>query len=433
MSKAVIFPKVKDSEASPHITQKNVIMCRSGIQLYHKSELASFISEDNKPAVEKEWYREYRPANVVVRAKELCKALPVACEHPDEWITPDNFKQLAGGVTDNEVEVVALEGEAEGEIGLMSNITFFTRDLYDYYKEHKEVSLGYTVKKHFVPNPEEVGYDIILDEITEVNHLAITKSGRGGSSVAVIDSLIGGMKPMRTGIWAWLKSRKQTDSKHSFGKEVFDALRSCKGSTENELSQEMKAVFDSCAELKDCQQKTVMLDMIRDCYDNREKALENEKELTTAFDSMYVTLSGDSLKEIVDAVKGVSSSTASVSDSEGKNEPAKDGCHADEGKKDGQEDSDEGKKTSDEEKKDEQKDSDEEEKKEQKDSVKDSSPITKEEVAQIVKDSLGTDFKEMVRDIVKETLGIKDSRPEIEGGQIDSTPVVTRDYSEFVM
>lgn len=238
---------------------------------------------------------------------------------------------------------------------------------------------------------------------------------------------------MRTGIWAWLKSRKQTDSKPSFGKEVFDALRSCKGSTENELSQEMKAVFDSCAELKDCQQKTVMLDMIRDCYDNREKALENEKELTTAFDSMYVTLSGDSLKEIVDAVKGVSSSTTSVSDSEGKNEPAKDGCHADEGKKDGQEDSDEEKKTSEEEKKGGQKDSDEEEKKGQKDSVKDSSPITKEEVAQIVKDSLGADFKEMVRDIVKETLGIKDSKPEIEGGQIDSTPVVTRDYSEFVM
>ena len=54
--------KISDSEAKPFIEQKDVILCRSGIQIYHKSELASFITEDNKPPVEKEWYKEYRPA-----------------------------------------------------------------------------------------------------------------------------------------------------------------------------------------------------------------------------------------------------------------------------------------------------------------------------------------------------------------------------------
>ena len=48
---------VKDT-AEPFILQKDVILCRSGIQLYHKSEVASLITEDNKPVVEKEWYRE---------------------------------------------------------------------------------------------------------------------------------------------------------------------------------------------------------------------------------------------------------------------------------------------------------------------------------------------------------------------------------------
>lgn len=241
---------------------------------------------------------------------------------------------------------------------------------------------------------------------------------------------------MRTGIWAWLKSRKQTDSKPSFGKEVFDALRSCKGSTEDELSKEMKAVFDSCAELKDCPQKATMLDMIRDCYDNRDKALENEKELTSAFDSMYVSLSGDSLKEIVDAIKGVSkdasTGTAPVADSEEKpKEEGKkeDGCADSEEKKpedEGQKDSEEGKK--------EDGCADSEEKKLEDEGQKDSVSLTKEEVTQIVKDSLGDEFKEMVRGLVKETLGIKDSKPEIEGGQVtDSTPVAERDYSEFLL
>ena len=162
--------KVKDSEAKPYIEQKDVILCRSGIQLYHKSEIAGFITEDNKPAKEREWYREYRPANVVVKAQNLFKSLPVTKEHPSEWVTPKNWQILAGGVLDREVSVVALSGESEGEIGIKSNITFFTEELYNYYLEHKEVSVGYTCKKHFVPNPDEVGYDIILDEITEVNH-----------------------------------------------------------------------------------------------------------------------------------------------------------------------------------------------------------------------------------------------------------------------
>ena len=429
MIRTPIFAKVTDSSASPHITQKDVIMCRSGIQYYHASEVAGIITEDNKPPKEKEWYREYRPANVVVRAKDLCKGLPVTREHPDEWITPDNFRELAGGVTDNDVEVVALEGEAEGEIGLKSNITFFTRDLYDYYKDNKEVSLGYTVEKHFVDNPEEVGYDILLEEIKEVNHLAITKSGRGGSAVSVIDSIIGGMKPMRTGIWAWLKSKKQTDSKPSFGKEVFEALHSCKGSSEEEQAKELKGIFDSCAELKDCPQKATMLDMIRDCYDNREKALANEEELVTAFDSMYVSLSGDSLKEIVDAIKGISGGAPAVGTVDSKDEPKED----------------ENKDSEDEPKEDENKDSEDENKdgchgkvEGTKDNapVSDSAPVTRAELARFVKDSLKDDLKDIVASIVKDTLGIKEKgKPQVEGSQLDSADIAeapARDYSEFL-
>lgn len=410
--------------AKPYIEQKNVILCRSGIQYYHASEITSFITEDNKPPKEKEWYKEYRPANVVVRAKKLCGNLPVTKEHPVDFVDESNWKELAGGATGKEVEVEALDGEAEGEIGLKSDITFYDKDLYEYYQKHKEVSLGYTCKKHFVDNPEEVGYDILLDEITEVNHLAITQSGRGGSSVAVIDSLIGGMKPMRTGIWAWLAGKKQTDSKTTlaFGKEVFTALKNSKGSTEEELAKELKGVFDSCAILKDCPQKDTMLNMIRDCYDNREKALENEEELTKTFDSMYVSLSGDSLKEIVDAVKGLGGCTVATSDSSDKKDdkPSKtegSGKKDDESSKTG--DSDKGKEDSEGKSTDSKK-------------AVDSAPFTKEDIAKIVKDSIA----EIVPQMVKDTLGIKDGKAKVEGGVIDSntdTPYVAqRDYTEFL-
>ena len=425
MIRTEVFKKVTDSDAQPYIEQKDVILCRSGIQYYHNSEIASFITEDNKPPKEKEWYKEYRPANVVVKAKKLCGNLPVTKEHHSDWVTPDNWKELAGGVTGKEVEVEALDGEADGEIGLKSDITFYDKDLYEYYQKHKEVSLGYTCKKHFVNNPEEVGYDILLDEITEVNHLAITQSGRGGSSVAVIDSLIGGMKPMRTGIWAWLAGKKQTDSKTAltFGKEVFTALKNSKGSTEEELSNELKGVFDSCAILKDCPQKDTMLNMIRDCYDNREKALENEEELTKTFDSMYVSLSGDSLKEIVDAVKGLGGCTVATSDSSDKkdDDTSKTDDSSDKKDDDTSKTDDSGKDKKDDEGK-------------NTDSGKtvDSAPLTKEDIAKIVKDSIA----EIVPQMVKDTLGIKDGKAKVEGGVIDSNTdtlyVAQRDYTEFL-
>ena len=229
---------------------------------------------------------------------------------------------------------------------------------------------------------------------------------------------------MRTGIWAWLAGKKQTDSKTAltFGKEVFTALKNSKGSTEEELANELKGVFDSCAVLKDCPQKDTMLNMIRDCYDNREKALENEEELTKTFDSMYVSLSGDSLKEIVDAVKGLGGCTVAASDSSDKkdDEPSK----TDDSDKNGDEpsktdDSDKDKK-------------DDEGKNTDSGKTVDSAPLTKEDIARIVKDSIA----EIVPQMVKDTLGIKDGKAKVEGGVIDSntdTPYVAqRDYTEFL-
>ena len=424
---------VKDS-AKPYITQKDVILCRSGIQIYHASEVASFITEDNKPLVEKEWYKEYRPANVIVKAQDLFKSLPVTKEHPDEWVTPQNWSELAGGTLDKEISVVALDGEAEGEIGLKSNITFYTDELYNYYLNNKEVSVGYTCKKHFVDNPEELGYDIVLDEITEVNHLAITRAGRGGSEVAVIDSVIrGGIKPMRTGIFAFLKSKKQAvnDSSFSFGKTVLEAVKNSKGTTEEELAGEMKGVLDSMSILKDCEAKTKLVDVVKDCFDNKEMAMSDEAELVKTLDTMWVDIHSDSLGEIAKAFSKLSkkaeATDTAVKDSEDEAEEDKTKDSKDESKEGEEKDS-----------KDEPKEGEEKDSKEEKDekdgchSNKDSALFSKEELISAVKDSL----KPAILDAVKEVLGVKDSKASITGSEIDTgkteDSVASRDYSAFL-
>jgi len=432
--------KVTDSEAKPFIEQKDVILCRSGIQIYHKSEIASFITEDNKPPVEKEWYREYRPANVIVKAQDLFKSLPVTKEHPSEWVTPDNWKELAGGVLDRNISVVALDGESEGEIGLKSNITFFTNELHDYYLQNKEVSVGYTCTKHFVDNPEEVGYDIILDEITEVNHLAITRAGRGGSSVAVIDSIIGGLRPMRTGIFAWLASKKQKavndSAPSSFGKEVLAAVKNSKGTTEEELSGEMKGVLDSMSILKDCEAKDKLVDIVKDCFDNKEMALKNEAELTATLDSMWVDIHGDSLSEIAKAFAKLGSKPSSPAEDAVKDSDSDKKDDEDKTEDSDKKDEEDKAEDSDSDKKDEEDKTEDSDKKEEKDGCsKDSAPefIAKDDIKTVL-DSM---LEPMVMSAVKKCLGIKDgASASVTGSELDSADkgdeTVARDYSSFL-
>lgn len=430
-----------DSGASPFIEQKDVILCRSGIQLYHKSELESFITEDNKPPVEKEWYKEYRPANVIVKAKDLFKSLPVTKEHPEVWVDSKNWKDLAGGTLDKEIEVVALDGESEGEIGLKSNITFYTDELYNYYLNNKEVSVGYTCKKHFVDNPEEVGYDIVLDEITEVNHLAITRAGRGGSSVAVIDSLIGGMKPMRTGFFAFITGKKQkavNDSAPSFGKQVLEAVKNSKGTTEEEIAGEMKGILDSMAILKDCEAKTKLVDVVKDCFDNKAMTVENEEEVTATLDSMWIDIHGDSLSEIAKAFAKLGSKPSAPATGTEDNAPAvnKDSDEP----KDGEDKDSADKEDKDEPKKGEDKDSEGGDKKDDKKDDKNKDGCNKDSANElfVTKDdflALKKEIGSLVTETVKECLGIKEKN-EPTGSALDSASksagIPERDYSSFL-
>ena len=428
--------KTIDSNASPYIEQKDVILCRSGIQYYSYNEVKKALGE---PPVKKDYYREYRPANVVVKAQDKCKSLPVTKEHPDVWVDQDNWDKLCGGIVGNDVSVVALDGEADGEIGIKSDLTFFTRKLHEYYEKYKEVSLGYTCKKHYVENPDEVGYDIILDEITEVNHLAITRAGRGGSKVAVIDSIIGGMKPMRTGIFAYLASKMQKDSKesYSFGKEVLEAVKNSKGTTEEELAGEMKGVLDSMSDLKDCEAKDTLLNVVKDCFDNKEKAVSNEGELVATLDAMWVEIRGDSLGEIAKAFEklGKKNETVPAKDTEAQTD-SKDKEDKEDKNEDSEDKEDKEDKNEDSKDKEDKEDKNEDSEDKEKDGCnKDSAPevMTKDDILSVIKDAL----PDMVQNAVKEVLGIKDTaNAKIESGVVDSAITGNkenpRDYTSFL-
>jgi hypothetical protein len=238
----------------------------------------------------------------------------------------------AHGTTGSIVEVVELE---DGEVALKSDLVFNTTDGYNYYLEgNKMVSPGYTASYLWVDNPEEVGYDIEMVGVDEVNHLAITRLGRGGSQVSIIDSLIGGIRMLKfkSGILGFLnrKSMTQDSVKVPFSKSVFDAVEKAQRVNESGAKELQASITDSLASLRDTETRTVLCDSVADIFTDIPFALTQKEKLSPIIDSLFAqaereTLSiFDSAMENADAEKKDSEKESSdVADTATEDEDAK--------------------------------------------------------------------------------------------------------------
>ena len=235
---------------------------------------------------------------------------------------------------------------------------------------------------------------------------------------------------MGTGIFAWSASKRQEavngSAPSSFGKEVLEAVKNSKGTTEEELAGEMKGVLDSMSVLKDCEAKTKLVEVVKDCFDNKKMALENEEELTATLDSMWIDIHSDSLGEIAKAFAKLGKKP------EEKTEPAVNDSEKTKGEKKDSEDKPkegEGKDSTDK-----PKEGEDESNKNKDGCNKDSVPFaTKDDILAV----LDSQLEPMVMKAVKKCLGIKeDAKPSVEGSELDSAnkgnACVTRDYTSFL-
>lgn len=276
--------------AKPFIDEKNVVLCRSGIQMYRSNELIGLNLINDKPSSQpdKMEYRIMRHKAPIIEAKEKFRRLPLTKEHPPVDVTPDNWKHYAHGSTGSFVDVTNLEG---GDIGLASDLVFNTNEIYNYYLDgNREVSVGYTNTHRWVDNHEEVGYDIELVSIGEVNHVAVTRMGRGGSQVSIIDSLIGGIRMLKfkSGIFGFLgKKGSAKDSVVPFSKTVFDSVEKAQKMGEKEVEAVLATLTDSLASLKETDTRKTLCDSVADLLAAPSLAMEKKEELSSILDSLY--------------------------------------------------------------------------------------------------------------------------------------------------
>ena len=391
--------------AAPYFEKKRVVLCRSGKQEYMSHEIATW---GLVPVLDKEVYTVYRPSAAVIAAAPLMKNLPITREHPPEFINGDNWNRYAKGYTGSEVEIVGL---GDGEVGVESTIFFSTSDIYNYYLEgSEEVSLGYRAHYSVVENPEEVGYDIILDDIFEVNHLAVTKAGRGGPKVSVIDSLLGGLYQMKTGLLFWLKRKGKTqDAKKEFLDTFVSALKEAVKSPSDKVQDALAQVIDSVTYLKDSKHKQLLVDMVTDCFNAPKAALENKDALLEVVEKAYKAAVQDSINDVVTVDEdGKGTGTANISDTEEKKEEQAEEKEEEKAEENAEE----------EKKEDEVKDADEEMEEKEEKEKKDETPISKDSLEAVIKTVLQSELfgiesrlKELVAKEVKTSLGLStDSR-----------------------
>ena len=397
-----------DCASKPYIAIKKCRMLRSGIQLYTRDEVPQELLDELPEAKRNQKiFKVYRRPEAIVKHLKDFNYIPLANNHPEVDITPDNRKEYEVGRAGGLAGLVTLK---DGNVYVENDLIFDDRAAYNEYVNGKrELSIGLQAVWVVSDSPD---YDFEVPDFTNVNHVALVTRGRAGHEAKVMDtmaavsrSIDNNFRENGTGGFSmnFLKmlgiGKTKDAATFCLSKAVMDcaAKLAVKGITEDEANAEVKAVMEHVVRLGDSDDRKVLTGMVRDALTGAEELNgadeEAKKKVCDALDALY--------KKCQDADE--EKAKVAIEDAlKGKDDPKKDD-KGDEGKakKD-----DEGKK--------------EEGKTEDGcGSQKDTAEVVAEAVAKAM-DAANLDEK--IEAAVAKALGIGKEKPKAEGQQTDSAP-----------
>lgn len=395
-----------DCGSKPYIAIKKCRMLRSGIQLYTRDEVPEELLKE-LPAEKRNQkvFRVYRRPEAIVKHLKDFNYIPLANNHPDVDITPDNRKEYEVGRAGGLAGLVTLK---DGNVYVENDLIFDDRAAYNEYVNGKrELSIGLQAVWVVSDSPD---YDFEVPDFTNVNHVALVTRGRAGHEAKVMDtmaavsrSIDNNFRENGTGGFGmnFLKmfgiGKNKDAATFCLSKAVMDcaAKLAVEGITEDEANAEVKAVMENVVRLGDSDDRKVLTGMVRDALTGAKELNgadeEAKKKVCDALDALY--------KKCQDADD--EKAKAAVEDAlKGKEDPKKDD-KGDEGK---EKKDDEGK----------------EEKSKAEDgcgSQKDTAEVVAEAVAKALDEAK---LDEKIDAAVAKALGIGKEKPEAKGQQTDS-------------
>jgi hypothetical protein len=281
---------------------KTVIIARSGIYKYRAEELPNLGLSINDASEKKDFYLVYRPALVLARDKDKFKMLTLTNGHPENLVNSQNFKDLAIGFTGEQVDIEW--NKDQEEVVLKTAVSLVDQQaLENYYTGLDEVSPGYIANFAWQNSKTSKGeeYDIIMTDITNGNHLAMTPKARGGSVACIIDSEGGNMtiKKFMSNLWRNVrKIRSGVQDEQKQFRTVCEEIANKKDvMKDEEIKGKVEELKTMSTDLPESDEKNILSRYLEDYGIIKEKDEESAKLAAGKISDLYEKLDSESQGE----------------------------------------------------------------------------------------------------------------------------------------
>ena len=273
----------------------NACIARSGIQYYLLSELPNLkLNEIPREYRDLKVFAVYRPSFVLEDVKERFIGKPIRIEH--QWIYSENDKDIIGHIG-SEVKIK----HQKGEVALYSPLEI---DSDEKLPSFKELSPGYEAVNKWQPGvtPSGEEYQIVCTEITDVNHLAIVETARGGKDMKILD---GGKKmAVHSGLLYFVKKKlsgvNDGNDANSFGAIIDKLTANIKNVSDEELSGMTEGLIKCVKDLPDSDEKEKVIRYIADIPLLKEEDEKVVNEALSCIKESFNSLDSDAVSETME-------------------------------------------------------------------------------------------------------------------------------------
>lgn len=167
----------KSKTPEGYLICRDAILGRTGAQEYYANEIYADSKDDRIVKVMRDAKEVFSPETIASFENK-----PVTCEHPEEDVTPDNFKQYSVGFARD-----IHQGRVDGEDVLLGNLIITDPETINDIENdiRTELSCGYTCDITDDENPRQINI--------RGNHIALCEKGRAGNA-RIVDSVDGEKK-----------------------------------------------------------------------------------------------------------------------------------------------------------------------------------------------------------------------------------------------
>lgn len=228
---------------------------------------------------------------------------PITNDHPDDWVTPDNWKELSKGVAQN-----VRRGEGIEDHLLIADLLVQDKDAIEAIQGGKvEISLGYDADYTEISKGKGTQSNIIG------NHVALVDKGRCGSRCSIGDSFMSKKTDKKPWYQALLGAKRTIDEALEEAKETQDSEEETEDEDEDEDEGESNSKTNDALNLILKKLKTMDADIQElkaksEDSDDESETKDSDEEVETIDDILEAeeaekadvgtTYTGDSLQDL---------------------------------------------------------------------------------------------------------------------------------------